>query len=97
MKADFEDLEIENWEPICRGSVVARFDLRLPCGITVRRFSVSQQDERRWLNLPAWKQRDPDTGKVTYHRTIVFDDDQTLIRFKEATMAALDLHVGGDR
>jgi hypothetical protein len=97
MKADFTGIEIVGWEPVSRGLTTARFDVRFANGLIVKKFSLSADAGRRWLNLPSWTQLDRTTGKRMYHRCIGFDDVNVLIHFKASVLAALDAQIGGDR
>jgi hypothetical protein len=95
MRHDFASLEILNWEPAHRRTVRARFDIRFPCGLTVKKFSLSESFHGRRVNLPSWAHLED--GRRVYQPCIGFDDAETLARFKVAALAALDAFTGGER
>jgi hypothetical protein len=76
---------IANAKRIHRGTLVGRFDVELPSGMTIWDMLLLESGSRIWVNFPAGKYERPD-GVISWKPWVVFKNCKDHQRFQNAVM-----------
>jgi hypothetical protein len=87
-----DGFRISNWKSFEKNALRGFFDVTLPSGMVLRRCSLFEKGEARWIGLPSTKfvKRD---GTAEYTPCVEFVDRETASKFRDHVIAALDMAV----
>jgi hypothetical protein len=88
------EIQISDWKPHNKGTLVGFFSATLPSGLVLHGLMLHRQGEARWIGYPAREYVDQ-FGTKQYARIIEFTDRATADRFRDAVLDALDQYLAG--
>lgn len=83
-------IEITKFEMVNKGSLVARFNLKVTKwgGVVIRDCSLFESNGKRWVNMPS-RQYEVE-GKKKYAPYIFYEDRETNDKFHETVIQAVE-------
>jgi hypothetical protein len=90
----YRGIHIANWKPHSKNTLRGFFTVTLPSGLILRNLMLHEKGDARWIGFPAreWVNAE---GEKQYARFIDFASRAAGDRFRDAVLAALDRHLGG--
>jgi hypothetical protein len=78
-----------DWKAVQKNTLIGFCSLETPSGVIYRQVSVHQQNDSRWIGMPArpWQKSD---GSTAYVQIIEFRDKAAKDRFQSLALAAID-------
>jgi hypothetical protein len=86
-------MEIENYKPIGKGCLVAKFDIKIPewGGLSIHDCGLFKKENRRWITLPTREYQGKDGVKKHFH--LIKFNPQVLEKLQAAALVQLDKFV----
>ena len=79
-------IEIENVNPINKGSLLATCDVHIiPWKMTLKEIKVFEKGTQRWISMPS-REFVNDAGEKKYIELITFDNEVTRNRFRQQVL-----------